>query len=592
MMPALQGALLWAGLAVVGPFLPHAPHFDGVVAVSIDGGPPRCGAVVVAPHLALSIASCLLSATTFPLSETEQLSCLRGSCEGAVIAPERLRLIGGPDARIGAVVARVKRIAVRFTAYWAIPLCTTALCGEGWDVALLELDPSCNHGPLACVPPARVATTPATIGIAPTAVGFGAFPSYNRRDEFDLSLPVNGSGVRRAVVVRFRDVASKQRATAEVRGSSDGAPPFCAGDDGAALLTERAGVWELDGLRIPTAAPAPPLPDALACGSGEGAASVAARAGAAAVMSAYAARCWIEAAVAAWGLPALISAHADGCGGRDFFPPELDARYLAGSLHAGDAPAAEGGEGFAPVPWTSGGVELLGGGRLSYNCSTTTCELGVCVSGGGCVCAAGVYGPRCTLRGPPPPATVPVLASIAVSPEGEDTVACGAAAAPCATLRRALERQAWQVVMTSGDGGGAGAGEADGGGGVGSSSAVAAAAPAIASITLLEGTFRGEGNRELVLHGTPLHIKSLRGPRHSWVDCRHPTDGSWGVLFLRGESAGVSVTGLTLRKCLADEQVQVALAALPEYYAAVAGGARWPAERAGVVWRANSWMST
>ena len=54
----------------------------------------------------------------------------------------------------------------------------------------------------------------------------------------------------------------------------------------------------------------------------------------------------------------------------------------------------------------------------------------------------------------------------------------------------------------------------------------------------------------------------------------------------------MSVTGLTLRKCLTDEQVQIALAAHPEYYAAVAGPARWPSGRDGVLWRGNSWLSS
>ncbi len=217
--------------AMEGAFVPYEPSWDGIVAVRVDGQ-VRCGAALITPRLALSVASCFVK---LPLNLTQQYACMRGDCEGTIVDPKTVRLIGGPDARIGVVVARVTRIAVRFTAPWAVPACTKALCGEGWDIAMLELDPTCDHGPMACLPPLRVATVRAVVGLSPTAVGFGSNPSFHRRNEFELYLPTNGSGVRRSAPARIRQVATRQRLTAEVVGSTNARGPFCRGDVGAAL---------------------------------------------------------------------------------------------------------------------------------------------------------------------------------------------------------------------------------------------------------------------------------------------------------------------------------------------------------------------
>ena len=140
---------LLAGIGVPGPFLAHDPslsHLDAVVAVQIDGR-RRCGAVYISARLALSIASCFMRSLALTLDE--QRACVRGECDGTLLDASSVRLIGGADARAGLVVARV-------TAWWAVPaVCTQSLCGEGWDVALLELDPSCAQGELPCVPPVR-----------------------------------------------------------------------------------------------------------------------------------------------------------------------------------------------------------------------------------------------------------------------------------------------------------------------------------------------------------------------------------------------------------------------------------------------------
>ena len=112
-----------------------------------------------------------------------------------------------------------------------------------------------------------------------------------------------------------------------------------------------------------------------------------------------------------------------------------------------------------------------------------------------------------------------------------------------------------------------------------------------AGITLLDGSFPFPDNTDLVLHGVEVEIKSKNGHEKTTIDCRHPHDGSYNNLFLRGESDAVTVSGFTLRKCLVDEQVQVALASHPQYAAHVAGAARWPSARAGVTFRRNLWVS-
>lgn len=462
---------------MIGPFLPYAPHWDGIVVASVDGS-LACGAVLISARLALSVASCFVE---LPLSEQSQASCLRGPCEGAVISPSRVRLIGGPDARVGAVVARVRRIAVRFTAPWAIPLCTMALCGEGWDIALLELDPSCDHGPMPCITPLRVASVPAAIGLTPTAVGFGANPGYDQRSEYALQLSPNGTGVRRYVATNIWQVDSRQRLAAEVSGLSTSAGPFCAGDGGAALVSKReGGVWEVDGLAVPDSANAAYAAHASAAGLPSAATCLQAAGGAWGV---YTSRCWVESCARAWGLPAVNAEHASECGSSDFYPPEFDQSYLGGG-GGGGAAAASGGQGDQ-----GDGADPLAASTqlrlLSSNCSATSCEQGVCV-GGSCACVANYYGPRCTLLGPPPPKSslVPFLPSIAVAPNGEDAASCGRLSSPCKTLAHALERQYWQ-------------GHAGGG---------------WAGVTLLEGTFAGEGNREIILHGVSIELSSSAGP--------------------------------------------------------------------------------
>ena len=607
---------------VVGPYLLDAPHFDGVLGVTINGQ-HRCHAVFVTTRLALSIASCFLVPT--PFNDTQQHECLRAGCESSIVPVTSVRLVAAPDARLKSVDARVTRISVRFTAAWAIPICTRELCGEGWDIALLELNPSCDHGPLACLPPMSVATVRASIGMTPTAVGYGANPEYNKRGEYDLVLHANGSGVRRAAPARIWKVESKQRLAAERISTASEGPldarigPFCVGDYGAALVSQRGDVWELDGLSVPSSDPK----DHWVGAGAEGCAQPNADA-----WSVYSARCWIEYEARKWGHSPLVPAHAAECGDLDFYPPELSYHYLGGGgATSGEILASRGvaadGDQASDVA-----AALAGGGGVGGNCSTVSCELGVCVEGR-CVCEIGVYGPRCTLRGPPP-STYTAYDSIIVAPHGADDEMCGSARAPCATLRHALARQYWQS-----HGGFASGLRWELTGGVGppsvgveitnarlanalitrtvftqaevtkfelgevSASAYIAAAGAhyrpmgggLASITLMDGTYEGASNRELILHGTDVVIRGLRGPETTLVDCASEIDGSFNLLFLRGEHAGVQVSGLTLRKCLVDEQIQTALAAVPKYFAAVAGSARWPAGRQGATFRGVRWLS-
>ena len=180
--------------------------YDSVLRVTVDGV-PRCAATVVTPvrdnstSLALSTASCFLQTAT--LSREQQADCIRGACGDDVIVPaSSVRLVSGPDARTAPVVARVKRLAVRFTAWWAMPdVCSTPLCGEGWDVALLELEQGCELGPMPCVPPVGLPSVGATFGLTTLAIGYGEAPGFDRRAEWDLGLD-DGSGVRRHVAVR------------------------------------------------------------------------------------------------------------------------------------------------------------------------------------------------------------------------------------------------------------------------------------------------------------------------------------------------------------------------------------------------------
>lgn len=406
---------------------------------------------------------------------------------------------------------------------------------------------------------------------------------------------------------------------------------FCAGDLGAALVSQRGGVWEVDGLHVPSASPPPPADyGAAACARPS-----------ASAWSAHTARCWIESTARTWRVPPAVSAHAIECGDLDFYPPEINYYYLGGGgplateLRDEDV-IGEGGEGGSEGGVVFGidgdgtsdvAASMVGGGGIGGNCSSTSCELGVCI-GGECVCASNVYGPRCTLRGPPP-ATFTNLDSIIVGPHGVDSDACGTARAPCRTLRHALIRHYWQSYGGFASGlrwERIGLNPPSVGTPIVSSSLAAALVTrtvflpadiaamslggvradgyiardgdgayyrpegnARASVTLLDGTYSGEGNVELVLHGVDVRIASLRGPAHSVIDCRRPSSNEYNFLLLRGAHAGVELRGLTLRKCLVDEQIQAALAAHPMYAAHVAGAGRAPAGKEGARFRGVRW---
>lgn len=186
------------------------------------------------------------------------------------------------------------------------------------------------------------------------------------------------------------------------------------------------------------------------------------------------------------------------------------------------------------------------------------------------------YGPYCTVQGPPPNATAEPRETFVVSPTGTDSPACGGATSPCKTLRRALENHLWQALLAPAD------------------------TPA-ASLTLMEGVFMGADNRNLVLHGPPLEIVSMHGPQTTIIDCasddRPDTHdalgqhGEHGILFMTGESDAVTVRGLTIRKCLTEQQSMDALRNHREWAAHVVGPAKWPLGRKGVNWRQNIWLS-
>ena len=151
--------------------------YDSVLQVTVDGE-PRCAATIIASNssstsLAISAASCFLK--TAALSREQQADCLRGACGSDIIVPaSSINLVGGPDSREAPIVARVKRLAVRFTAWWAMAdVCSSALCGEGWDVALLELEQGCESGTMPCIPAVGLPTAAPSFGLFTLAVGFG-----------------------------------------------------------------------------------------------------------------------------------------------------------------------------------------------------------------------------------------------------------------------------------------------------------------------------------------------------------------------------------------------------------------------------------
>ena len=151
--------------------------YDSVLQVTVDGE-PRCAATIIASNssstsLAISAASCFLK--TAALSREQQADCLRGTCSSDIIVPaSSIHLVGGPDSREAPIVARVKRLAIRFTAWWAMAdVCSSALCGEGWDVALLELEQGCESGAMPCVPAVGLPTAAPSFGLFTLAVGFG-----------------------------------------------------------------------------------------------------------------------------------------------------------------------------------------------------------------------------------------------------------------------------------------------------------------------------------------------------------------------------------------------------------------------------------
>lgn len=162
-----------------------------------------------------------------------------------------------------------------------------------------------------------------------------------------------------------------------------------------------------------------------------------------------------------------------------------------------------------------------------------------------------------------------------VGPRGADEEGCGSTRRPCATLRHALELQAWRSVTQV------------------APDEVVSPEVRYPSIMLLDGVFSGEGNRNLQLHGVPVHIRSLRGPSHSTIDCTDAEHAGemWGVLIERGESEAATLSGLTLRKCLTEAQTLWAVASHPRFAAHVAGPARWPRERRGAEYRGIVWVT-
>jgi hypothetical protein len=216
-----------------------------------------------------------------------------------------------------------------------------------------------------------------------------------------------------------------------------------------------------------------------------------------------------------------------------------------------------------------GGATLAAPLNDEGDCATVACERGVCVAGGRCECFPGYFGPRCTLRGPAPPLPAAAQLEFLVAPNGTDAEGCGHAAAPCATLRQALALQCWQHL---------------------SGRQLDPHSDKHAVVTLAPGTYAGDGQAALELNGNRVTITSAAGAAHSILDCAPPGTEESGQLFVSGESAMTDVKGLTLRRCLTEQQVHHALAPHPSYAVHVAGPARWPETRQGALFRANVWV--
>ena len=396
--------------------LDTAEVYPAVLGVSVDGL-PRCAATLIDASLALVPASCLLSRPSAALNNTAggvPARRVRRRARAAAVdsAARRLRPAVAP------IVGRVKRVASRFAAWWAMgDACSPALCGEGWDLALLEVDQSCVHGAVPCVPPAAIALHAPAIGDEVHVVGFGHAPNFDDRAEWHLRLAPDGGGVRRAAAG-----ARCQRAQRPGRRARAGAGAretlLCAGDLGAAALARP---------------PPPPPPGNGSSGSSSDAAVDAAggdgwrlvslaltgAAGAAhsgceagslgRSWSTHASRCWVEAALRNWGRPPLVSAFAAECDGHDLYPPEI-----------------------APL---AAGAAVAAATAADPACATVDCGAhGSCIDGA-CACRPAYHGPRCTVSGLP--RTPSPRANIAVSPDGADVegLRLGARAVPHAPPR-------------------------------------------------------------------------------------------------------------------------------------------------------------
>jgi hypothetical protein len=258
-------------------------------------------------------------------------------------------LIAGSEPRGGPIAARIRRFATRYTSLEALPLaCTRTLCGEGWDVALLELDPVCDHGTTPCLTPLGVATSPPTIGMPLSAVGFGQRPARDLRQEWALGLGADGGGVRRVGTARVTQIVSSQLLRANADGEA--ATLLCVGDHGAALVSRRDGAWQLDGVGLMRTAAAADAEGGSAAGV-SGCPEEQARA-----WGVHVSRCWLEATVGGWGMSPLVDAHASECG----HSRESNPRALSSTRGGQKKESLSSGPAVGPVLSLSPQLALIG----------------------------------------------------------------------------------------------------------------------------------------------------------------------------------------------------------------------------------------
>ena len=198
-----------------------------VVAVWGRGGKgPRCTGVFIAPEAVLTSCACVLSAE--PEGTPLHAACANGAAECPTLPPSALELLAPGALPAREVVADVQAIEFRYSDPAAMPhVCSGgAVCGEGWDIAVLRVRQRCPQQ--RCVRPLRVSLAPPAAG-APVRLASVA----------PRAAPASGWRLR-LVSLSVQTVVSHQALMlAPTTHAADGRPP-AGGDDEAAAAPAAA----------------------------------------------------------------------------------------------------------------------------------------------------------------------------------------------------------------------------------------------------------------------------------------------------------------------------------------------------------------